>query len=763
MHNSDASWIEEVKKHVEGVGKQSDMQVTLHSLQLQLRRVPKWKACGPDKVHGYWLKGFTKLHPLMAAQLNECISTGKTPTWMTRGRTCLILKEVKKGSDVTNFRPITCLPLMWKILTGIVSESLYHHLESEKLLPEEQKGCRKQSRGTKDQLMIDKMVMKNCRRRLTNLCVAWIDYKKAYDMVPHSWILACLTMFKVADNIRNLIRKSTRSWTVELTSGGEMLGEVKIKRGIFQGDSLSPILFVLAMIPLSIVLNNMKAGYTLGRNRGKLNHLLFMDDLKLYGKSLRELDSLVETTRIYSKDIGMEFGISKCAMLEMKRGKVVDSNGIDLPSGETIKALESNDGYKYLGIIQCDATKNTEMKEMLSKEYFRRIRKILKSSLNAGNTIKAINSRAVSIIRYGAGIVDWRKAELQQMDRKTRKLLTIYRSMHLQGDVDRTYLKRKKGGRGLISVEECVMLEKTSLGFYINGKEELLLQEVVKEDIMSENENPKTVKERLRRTREERYYSKPLHSAFLRETQEVRDEANSWLWVQKGLLKKETEGLIMAAQDQAIRTNWIRHNIDKEDISPSCRLCGKEMRLSVSECKELAQNDYKKARHDKVAAILHWQMCQKYGFPTAAKSYEHFVDKEMSVLENEKVKLLWDFSIQTEIKIDHNKPDIVLLDKKEKTCYVNDVACPFDTRVEKKEKEKFEHYTDLKYELLKVWNTEVTKVYIIPIVIGALGIVTKNVAKYLEKINFKPGLDPLQKACLLGTARIIRKVLDYNR
>ena len=153
-------------------------------------------------------------------------------------------------------------------------------------------------------------------------------------------------------------------------------------------------------------------------------------------------------------------------------------------------------------------------------------------------------------------------------------------------------------------------------------------------------------------------------------------------------------------------------------------------------------------------------MCQKYGFPTAAKSYEHFVDKEMSVLENEKVKLLWDFSIQTEIKIDHNKPDIVLLDKKEKTCYVIDVACPFDTRVEKKEKEKFEHYTDLKYELLKVWNTEVTKVYIIPIVIGALGIVTKNVAKYLEKINFKPGLDPLQKACLLGTARIIRNGLQ---
>ena len=257
------------RKQVENVAKQSDVKVTLHSLQLQLLKVPKWKACGPDKVHGYWLKGFTKLHQLIAAQLNECISTGEMPTWVTRGRTCLILKDVKKGSDVTNFRAITCLPLMWKILTGIVSESLYHHLENEKLLPEEQKGCRKQSRGTKDQLMIDKMVMKNCRRRLTNLCVAWIDYRKAYDMVPHSWILACLTMFNVADNIHNLIRKSLISWTVELTSGGEMLDEVKIKRGIFQGDSLSPLIFVLAMIPLSMVLKKMKAGYTLGRNRGK--------------------------------------------------------------------------------------------------------------------------------------------------------------------------------------------------------------------------------------------------------------------------------------------------------------------------------------------------------------------------------------------------------------------------------------------------------------------------------------------------------------
>ena len=151
----------------------------------------------------------------------------------------------------------------------------------------------------------------------------------------------------------------------------------------------------------------------------------------------------------------------------------------------------------------------------------------------------------------------------------------------------------------------------------------------------------------------------------------------------KGYLKEETEGLIMAAQDQAIRTNWVRHNIDKEDILPSCRLCGEREEIVshiLSECKELAQNDFEKARHDTAAASLSWQMYQKYGFPTTAKSYEHFVDKEMAVLENEKVEQLWNFSIQTEIIIDYNKPDLVLLDKKGRTCCIIDVACPFDKR-----------------------------------------------------------------------------------
>ena len=110
-------------------------------------------------------------------------------------------------------------------------------------------------------------------------------------------------------------------------------------------------------------------------------------------------------------------------------------------------------------------------------------------------------------------------------------------------------------------------------------------------------------------------------------------------------------------------------------------------------------------------------------------------------------------------KTDHDKPDLILLEKE--ICYILDAACPFDSRIDKTEKDKVKKYADLKYEILKMWKNEVTKVYIVPVVIGALGMASKNKSRYLQITGFD-GLEELQKEFLLGTARISRKGLDYN-
>ena len=129
----------------------------------------------------------------------------------------------------------------------------------------------------------------------------------------------------------------------------------------------------------------MKAAYEFSESKEKINHLLFMDNLKfwmddwkLYSRSEKGLDSLVQAVCVFSEDIGMEFGIEKCAMSEMEKGKIVKSVGIELPDGKFIKSLQAGESYKYLGILEADKFLEEKMKLNVSKDYIRKLRKVLK-------------------------------------------------------------------------------------------------------------------------------------------------------------------------------------------------------------------------------------------------------------------------------------------------------------------------------------------------------------------------------------------------
>ena len=165
-----------------------------------------------------------------------------------------------------------------------------------------------------------------------------------------------------------------------------------------------------------------------------------MDDLKLYTKSEEQTNALVRTVYVLSIDIVMEFGIKKCGILTMKKGKIVKSEGIKLPDGEVMKQI-GEERYTYLGITELDKIKETEMKDKITKEYKRRHKLILKSKLNGRNKVTAIYTWAVAIFRYGAGIIQWKASELKELDRKSRKTMTMYGGLHPKSDVDRLYVK----------------------------------------------------------------------------------------------------------------------------------------------------------------------------------------------------------------------------------------------------------------------------------------------------------------------------------
>ena len=130
-----------------------------------------------------------------------------------------------------------------------------------------------------------------------------------------------------------------------------------------------------------------------------------MDDLKLYAKSEKELNSLIQTVRMFSDDVGMVFGVEKCVVLVLKRGKMVRTEGIELPDEKRMREV-SLDGYKYLGVLQLDSIMNREMKEKVKSEYIRRVKRLLRSKLNGGNVKAGMNTWTVGIIRYVAGVLD---------------------------------------------------------------------------------------------------------------------------------------------------------------------------------------------------------------------------------------------------------------------------------------------------------------------------------------------------------------------
>ena len=153
--------------------------------------------------------------------------------------------------------------------------------------------------------------------------------------------------------------------------------------------------------------------------------------------------------------------------------------------------------------------------------------------------------------------------------------------------------------------------------------------------------------------------------------------------------------------------------------------------------------------------MVHWKLCEKFNLEKSEKWYLH---NPQTVRENVNHKLIWDMNIQSDNVIVERRPDIVIVNKMEETAIIIDVAIPGDKKTIDKEKKKIEKYQNLKREIQRFWNLK--KIDVIPVVLGALGSVTKNLGKYVDKIGIKTDLLTVQKTTLLGTARILRKVLE---
>jgi len=141
--------------------------------------------------------------------------------------------------------------------------------------------------------MIPKAIYEDCRRKNKKFSIAWIDYQKAFHNFPHSWVEKSIELVGVNSKIVRFCKLSREKWKTRLilkTKQEIMQSQpIQIRRGIFQGDSLSPLLFCIALIPLTKELNRTDCGYQVHGTERKISHLLYMDDLKLLGRNENDL------------------------------------------------------------------------------------------------------------------------------------------------------------------------------------------------------------------------------------------------------------------------------------------------------------------------------------------------------------------------------------------------------------------------------------------------------------------------------------------
>ncbi|TBU10710.1 reverse transcriptase, partial [Hamiltosporidium tvaerminnensis] len=232
--------------------------------------LPNWKAAGIDGIYNFFIKKLTTLHKYIY-DIFYC------------GLTHLILKGIpRRGSD---YRPITCMSNLYKLTTKVVTKVVQLEVERRGLISKNQLGAVRGVRGAKEQALLNIALNKEYGN---NLKATWIDVKKAYDSIDHAYLTQCIENLNLPDWILKFIKK--------------------IDRGILQGDSLSPLLFVLCMDPLSRNLNEKYTKVTVQTDAEShsTNHLLFIDDLKLLAKDSSTLSAMTGEAKEFLEVIGLE-------------------------------------------------------------------------------------------------------------------------------------------------------------------------------------------------------------------------------------------------------------------------------------------------------------------------------------------------------------------------------------------------------------------------------------------------------------------------
>ena len=488
----------------------------------------------------------------------------------------------------------------------------------------------------------------------------------------------------------------------------------------------------------------------------------------------------------------MQFGLEKCAYVYIERGKRNQLGENITVNNIAIEELKQDDTYKYLGQDEAVTYNGPINKERVSTEYLRRLRKVWNSQLNASNKTIAHNVFAVPVLTPTIGILDWSKEEVQQLDIKTRKTMAMAGSLHKRSDVERLYTPRKQGGRGLTSVEDIFTSRTVSLATHIENNKDRnpFLQKVCEHELqlrlfrvanefkqylevqrqqLAPEQVGQEIRKALRSNHEKNWTDKVTHGynrKIVKEDSKV-NQSLSVKWIHNFTLTSHMEAYMFAIEEQEIVTKATKKRREpditkRRTMDSKCRMCGKQeetLTHILASCESISESLYVKYRHSQVGKIVYQEFLENNGVKNQAPTW-----KPKEVMKTGDLELWWDKKIHVINKEEHNRPDLIIWDRKKKECKIIDFSVPLDGNVTRKKIEKVNNYVPLVNELQQMYRNYTYK--IIPVVIGTLGTVSLSLKEHLKAVGITSDITMfvhrLQNAAIVGSVKTVKTVLKMR-
>jgi hypothetical protein len=763
----------------------SFFNIDLSHIRKSIHKKKNWSAPGPDMICNYWWKyidsTWPKLCEVFRQMLNDSIPV---PEWFCAGVTHRIPKPGPPSE--TNIRPITCLNTVYKMFTSIVLQYLSDYVEKHKLMTDEQRGAKRGVWGTYENLLIDQIIAHDANKyRNKSYSSAWLDITKAYDSVPHVWLRKCLEIHRVPEEIRSIIDRLMQKWsTCIFYDFPKKTRSIQIQNGIFQGDSLCPVLFCLALNPISIMIQDWNSGYKIKKVNLTFTHSMFIDDIKIYSTTQEKLNDVINLVKQALLDIGLHINEKKSGALIRHKGNIVEG-GTKLPDESSIPSVTKTNLYKYLGFMQSIGIDKEKNKEIVTNEFKNRVERLIESSLSGFHLVKAYNTYCIGYLRYFF-FMKWNYYELHRMEQILKKSLKK-KGLHFKNfPVALFHLPRNKSGRGFCSIfVEYLMyriglafkfhtnpnltkimellLEKDHDSFYGDaltyGKEFGLHFKFSKNHMVSVTDKEtqeqlgvsshKDLIDLLRNRIVRKWLTEAqnggMHFKFWNAHKERLTWIRDWRFV-----SKQCENMLWMAMTTNLQTKSLKkwyqtHNGKEVQLDNiKCRLCGKVNETTehvVSGCSELMQTDII-PRHNSVLYQLLRFVLNRYGFQNTGKPQTEY--------SNNKVLIHCNTRILTIREVSHNVPDLVIYLHEEKRIQIIDVAIPYEDNLERRTEDKIQKYGPLMIELQKLYPGY--KGTIIPIVIGTFGSTLPSFQENVKKV--------LGEGCSHEAKKLIRAAIS---